>query len=263
MLGKLIKYDLRSMSKLLILLHIPVVFLAVAARYAGVLRLYAFAKPEPIAILTLVVAVTYLSFTGFLTQLYTAVYSYRKLFSREGYLTFTLPVKASTQVLAKFLSGSVWIMINVLLVFAAMAFVIYTPPLYEDLTEGLARTIGDGSACAHFILLLFLLSIIGCFSNMAMALGCISFGHCFRKHRVLTAIACYAGLTILMQIIGACAQVFTTFRNPSFYQDDLTFGEFLSLYTPLFYIVLVSSVLVGVICYIFSCYVMKNRLNLD
>lgn len=265
MLGKLIKHDTLSMSRLLILLHIPVIFLTFAARYLGVLRLYSLAKPEPLAILTLVVAIVYVSITSFFTQLYAAVYTYRKLFSREGYLTLTLPVKSSTQVLAKFLSGSIWILINTLIVFGSVAFVLSTTPLYRDIALELTASFGSQftKEYAIYLAVMLIFSVISCFTNMAIILGCLSFGHCFRKHRVLTAIAAYAVLTMLMQMVTVCVQVLTTFNHPYFRQDSLSGYEFLVLYKPLLYTSMIFSVLLGVACYIFSLYVMRRRLNLD
>ncbi|XCP83478.1 hypothetical protein ABXS75_10305 [Roseburia hominis] len=265
MLAKLIKHDMRSMSKLLILMHIPALLLTVAVKYAGVLRLYALEKPEPIAILTICIAVVYLSVTSFFTQLYTAVYSYRKLFSREGYLTLTLPVKASTQVLAKFLSGSFWILLNMLILFGAAFYIIRTPQLLQDIRTVFANEFGPHFLQDYisFVAILFVGSIVSCFSNMAIALGCLSFGHCFRKHRVLLAIVGYAGISMLIQIITFGVQAFTTFGNPRFYEDTLSASDFLALYRPLLYVTLVTSIVLGITCYLFSCYVMKRRLNLD
>ena len=107
MLGKLIKYDLKSMNRFLIILHAFLLLIAVLLRVFVTSRiqlqtdegslLFAF------AILAYVLAITGIAFG---TAIVIAVRFYKNLFSDEGYLTWTLPVTPGTHLLAKTISGS-------------------------------------------------------------------------------------------------------------------------------------------------------------
>ena len=113
MLGKLIKYDLKSMNRFLIILHAFLLLIAVLLRVFVTSRiqlqtdegslLFAF------AILAYVLAITGIAFG---TAIVIAVRFYKNLFSDEGYLTWTLPVTPGTHLLAKTISGSIWSFID-------------------------------------------------------------------------------------------------------------------------------------------------------
>lgn len=146
MLGKLIKYDLKSMNRFLIILHAFLLLIAVLLRVFVTSRiqlqtdegslLFAF------AILAYVLAITGIAFG---TAIVIAVRFYKNLFSDEGYLTWTLPVTPGTHLLAKTISGSIWSFIDNVLVFAALYIGIATPDflrLFESQKEELMTELG-------------------------------------------------------------------------------------------------------------------------
>lgn len=121
MLGKLMKYDMKYMARVL-----PWLYLG-AIGFAAVLCFIVFFTP-----------IEYLSSFEFLIEMgstmviqalviITAVFLimriYRSMFSDEGYLTFTLPVKNSSVIDAKILSGAIWSFITI-----AVAVLVYIIP---------------------------------------------------------------------------------------------------------------------------------------
>lgn len=109
MLGKLIKYDLKSTSRILVIIHVFLILSALFMRFLITGRVEEdlfMASGGSDVFYTLLVMVYTLVIIGasFATCMVVAIRFYRHLFSDEGYLTNTLPVKRSTHLLAKTIS---------------------------------------------------------------------------------------------------------------------------------------------------------------
>ena len=95
MLGKLIKYDLKSAAKLFILLHGIYLFICLTLRLIYVNRLD-FNSPPELLITSIVlfstIYIVLVSALALCTSLQIVFRFYRNLFSKEGYLSWTLPV---------------------------------------------------------------------------------------------------------------------------------------------------------------------------
>ena len=200
MLGKLIKYDLKSMNRFLIILHAFLLLIAVLLRVFVTSRiqlqtdegslLFAF------AILAYVLAITGIAFG---TAIVIAVRFYKNLFSDEGYLTWTLPITPGTHLLAKTISGSIWSFIDNVLVFAALYIGIATPDflrLFESQKEELMTELGFVGKYADItagqLLAIFLLmGLLSCICNVVIYYASIVLGQLFPSHRVVGAVACY------------------------------------------------------------------------
>ena len=97
MLGKLIKYDLKSTSRILVIIHVFLILSALFMRFLITGRVeedLLMASGGSDVFYTLLVMVYTLVIIGasFATCMVIAIRFYRHLFSDEGYLTNTLPV---------------------------------------------------------------------------------------------------------------------------------------------------------------------------
>lgn len=268
MLGKLIKYDMKSLSRLLILIHIPMIILALIARYAGVERLIAVQRPELPAILTLVFCIIYWSAISVFTLVYAAVYTYRNLFTHEGYLTMTLPVKTSTHIWAKLISGALWILIDSVILYSSLIIVCSVPELLTTLKEIMPEALAMFQINGPYSLGIFtiVLTLVSAFGNMAVVLGSLSLGHCFRKHRILIAILSYCGFLTANQLIGGGIGAAASIRNYRYIEatgQELPASAIFNMYSSLLCISIVLMIILGIICLLFSCHVLKKRINLD
>lgn len=108
MLGKLIKYDLKASAKIFLLLHVIFLLICAAARFLFMDRINFHASAEtPIApiTITLVLGTFLITTLSLCTNLLITFRFYRNLFSKEGYLSWTLPVSGVTHLWAKIISG--------------------------------------------------------------------------------------------------------------------------------------------------------------
>ena len=110
MLGRLIKYDLKSSGKLFILLHGIFLIFCILMRFIYMDRLDLLAPvDEKMLVVSLLLFFTiftvFVSALMFYTLMQIAFRYYRTLFSKEGYLSWTLPVSGIQHLWAKIISG--------------------------------------------------------------------------------------------------------------------------------------------------------------
>lgn len=125
MLGKLFKYDMRALSRILVPLHAAVLVLAVLACVCGFMGYSLDAagySSEAVDALMVTISVTFLFSLFGMGAVVVATFVviihrfYRNLFTDEGYLTLTLPVTANQVMLSKVLAGLLWLLIDAVVV---------------------------------------------------------------------------------------------------------------------------------------------------
>lgn len=130
MLGKLLKYDMKALSRVLIPVHIAALVLGIGAVicFGGMYALTSghsfysadLSRTQTALSITFVTTGAFCIFALFMasaTTLFTLIYRfYKNLFSDEGYLTLTLPVSASMHVTSKVIAGMLWLLIDFLVV---------------------------------------------------------------------------------------------------------------------------------------------------
>ena len=275
MLIKLIKYDLRSLNRFLIILHGFLLLMTIFLRIFITGQIHLSTDTDGFLFGLAIVMYTLL-ITGitFGTSIVIVVRFYRNLFSDEGYLSQTLPVTPGQHLLAKTISGSIWAMIDYVFILASLYIGIATPAFMElfyenqgELMKELGFTGKYADVTAGQIILVLLISgFIGCVGNIVMYYASIVLGQLFSSHRVIGAVACYFALSTLMAVISFIVM----------FAADLAYGNFaivpagtensLSLVEYMVRILTFSlalSVITAVVLYIPSYILMKKKLDLN
>lgn len=213
MLGKLIKYDFKALSRYLIVIHGMLLITAVLGRLLFVGR---FAEhpndglsdfSAVVMIIGILVYVILFMTAVFGTLLLIAIHFYKNLYSDEGYLTHTLPVSSGQLLISKAISGSVWMFVDVVLVISSILILVLYKPIiqdfvahkYEVLTAmGFPSTVGYGK----IFLAVMIMFIISSVSNVMMLYVSITVGQLFSNHRVLGAIVSYFCINMIISIIS-------------------------------------------------------------
>ena len=128
---------------------------------------------------------------------------YTHFYTDEGYLTFTLPVKRSTQYLSKVIMGTVVQAATVLILILGIAFILLVAPpttegvldnfIFTELIGGITAAMGDmaGWLALWIPLALVIAVLAGLFGNGLVYL-CITIGSVVaKKHKLLAAIGIY------------------------------------------------------------------------
>ena len=204
--------------------------------------------------------------------IYFAIRFYKNLYTDEGYLMHTLPVKPWMLIVSKLTIGTIWFyLIDLLLVGASTWITLIALPTMayfspEDLLE--LRTMFQSYHTIFTVpSILFLaipVMIISSVFSLLTIYASISLGQLFSNHKVLASILCYLGLsTILstaMMLLTAptTAGVFilqSTAANPM--------ADFASIYWPIMLICLFANLVLCVPAFWICNYVMKRCLNLE
>lgn len=262
MLGKLIKYDLKSSAKIFVLLHAALLLACTAGRIFFMDRLDFNAPANtliaPITIIA-VLGIFLMTAVGLCTSLLITFRFYRNLFSREGYLSWTLPASGIEHLWAKIISGYLLAVVDILVIFAGSLILVTGRnvieayrPIAPEMTEAL------GMPLSSFALYIFVFSVISCISTVIMIYFSICVGQLFPGHRVLCAIAVYFITSFVVQIITFV--IMTIFGLFDFYGTSAGYvaDDMMLMLIPN----TVFALILAVVQYIIVHYIMKKKINL-
>ncbi|TFH44961.1 ABC transporter permease [Streptococcus equinus] len=171
---------------------------------------------------------------------------YKNLFGREGYLTLTLPVSTHQIILSKLVASAIWTAFNLLIVLIGIAILIL--PI-SGLGHFLAilPQIGKMLTLKDWFLLL-LLEIISVLSGILMIYLAISIGQLFANKRGLMAFIAYCVLSIILIIVS-----------------ELTSGQLSddALSWNLLPLSIIENLIEGIIFYLATHYLLKNKINIQ
>lgn len=213
MLGKLIKYDFRSLNRFLIIMHAFLLLSAVFIRVLFTGRIHEHMPDSQLdftVLMITVLCVIIITAISFGTQLIIAARFYKNLFTDEGYLTRTLPVTNRQHLLSKTITGSIWCFLDIVLIFLSMYVVLWTPYIQnvlESEKEVIRKEFGLVGKYADLsfptILGVYLLfSILSSVAGIMMIYAAVALGQLFSSHRVLGAVVAYFVLSTLISVLS-------------------------------------------------------------
>ena len=227
MLGKLIKYDLKSAAKIFFLLHVIYLLICLVARFFYMDRLR-FEEPVEPLVFSLILFVTLMtlliSALSIFTWMQVAFRFYRNLFSKEGLVLVTGDTVTSA---------------------------------YRMLADELENELGF--SLGSFVCLLFITCLINCLCTVIMLYFSILVGQLFPSHRVLGAIAAYFITSFVVQILTMLLMLVFGFF-PGYRGYSSAYG--LDYTIRLLYMSLILMLIVTAIQYIAAHYIIKRKINL-
>ena len=274
MLGKLIKYDLKSLNRLLIILHVFLLITSVLIRIFLTGPLLSGFSEHTGVFFILVICFYILLAIGVTYGTYIIIASrfYKNLFSDEGYLTHTLPVSAGQHLLSKTIAGSIWAIIDIILLYASLYIVIAAPSLIHgyqsNQTEirqqlGLVGKYADLSFTDIAMILLFF-SILSVISTVIMIHASIILGQFFPSHPVIGSVVAYFALSMILSIISSVILGINGLLQLGYASSSETLNiDYILKTGQILAISSVICVISSILLYIFSYRFMKKRINLS
>lgn len=275
MLGKLIKYDIKSMNRFLILIHAFLLLASLLMRFFLTGRFLVEGIDFNDTQNQFTMALFFILYTLLITGVYMAtaliivIHFYKNLFSDQGYLTHTLPVTSGQHLLAKTISGTIWTYIDILLVYLSIYIVAATPYVLQIFHENAAeiRTeLGFTGAYAGYsfktvIAMLLLFSLLGAISNIIMVYASVVIGQLVPGHKILGAIAAYFVINTISSVLsllflavtgllGASINAGDSFNSLEYFMQSLKLSGILCSIT-------------AIILYLITYWIMKKKINLE
>ena len=269
MVKKLIKHEFTAMGRLLLPMYIILLGLSVITRiilfFENDSVIYSIISGSAIFVLALgLVAGT----------MYTVVSSiirfYKNLFSKEGYLTFTLPVTVEAHLFTKLLVAVVSYLSSFAVIFGAFCIATSGELLVEifkaaDFLFGKAFE-SLGANLIIYIAEIIVYALVSCCSGFMLYYACMCIGQLAKRSRVLLAIGVYFGYYYITQIlVTLCMVLFSVFAESDFMIDlSMWIYNNAILAGHLFLIALISgAVIMGAVYYLIAHSIMKKKLNLE
>lgn len=276
MLGKLIKYEWKSVYKmgcLMLFITLMVTFLGWISFQSPMWRQLSeddyrmsFGPLDFMSIIVLLMYVFMLVGITYAILIYLGVHFYKTMYTDQGYLTHTLPVGKHELLASKLLVSGLWLLIVYVAVFLSGMTVICSlvgvilPKGYEwaDFWREFSEVVHEffemfDLSYNFYFMILIINSVIGPFVTVGILFGSITLGQIFKKARVLMAILCYVGVGIVNNLISSVVQSVATFS---------TWGYDIMMYIST-YSTLIVQLIAAVLLYFASYQIITKRLNME
>lgn len=217
MLGKIIKYDFKSMSRSMF----PV-FGAMIALSILISVMIKFGVNVN-ALWSIVTSLTFMVFSGslFLTIILIIQRFVKGLLRDEGYLSFALPVSTLEHVIAKMINLIIWsILEGLALLLCALIFFLINMNSINELIEIVSVLFRIDLKSYAFLARLLLTIILGLISTGSLIYAAYSIGHLAKKHKRIVGIGFYVIFMVIYSYITT-EVLFPLFFNNTFEQIDL------------------------------------------
>lgn len=269
MVKKLIKHEFMALSRMLVPMYIVLLGLSIITRIIAI-----FESDHLIYEIVLVSAVIILPVAIVISLVYTVVSCiirfYKNLFSKEGYLTFTLPVSVSSHLLTKLFTAVVATFATVTVAIICGCIATSGDLLTEILRAGGYIFVKAGEALGVnlglFIAAAIVFEIVGTCAGILLFYACMCIGQLAKRSRVLLALGVYFGYYYLIQILVTVGVIcLTAFEDSSAFiklmdwigNNPITSGHIFLLG----YIVIYA--ISGGVYYLIAHTIMKKKLNLE
>lgn len=276
MLGKLIKYEWKSVYKmgcLMLFITLMVTFLGWISFQSPMWRQLSeddyrmsFGPLDFMSILVLLMYVFMLVGVTYAILIYLGVHFYKTMYTDQGYLTHTLPVGKHELLASKLLVSGLWLLIVYVAVFLSGMTVICSlvgvilPKGYEwaDFWREFSEVVHEffetfDLSYNFYFMILIINGVIGPFVTVGILFGSITLGQIFKKARALMAILCYVGVGIVNNLISSVVQSVTTFST-----WEYSIMMYISTYSTL-----IVQLIAAVLLYFVSYQIITKRLNME
>jgi hypothetical protein len=261
MLKKLIKYELKATSRLLVPLYLILLFLSMINRFVfnmsnhngvvGVInQFFLFTYVISIVIVLIV------------TVFYMIIRFYKNLLTDEGYLMFTLPTEPHQLITSKLIITVFWTIISIITILISLFIVFASPDILPSAINGMREAFANLSIefGNNWVLLfteLIIMCILGLVTNILLIYLSIATGQLFSKHKIIGSFASYVIIyTVIQFLMITILAIFGVFNS----KNQLGTS---SLPQVIFPIVIVILTLGSACFYLATNYIFKRKLNLD
>lgn len=212
MLGKLIKYEFKATGRTILPLCAAVLIVTIINKLIFTFNAQNFAYGIP-SIITMATYIMLVAAMFVITLLVMVQRFYKNLLKDEGYLMFTLPVKANGHIFAKLIVSSVWTIVGLLVSFLSVFILAYSKEAMSELSNTLNMffftidLLGLRGDVIFIIIEALFTFFIALFMGILMIYCAISIGQLFNSHKVAGSFAAYVGIYMVLQIANSIVTV--------------------------------------------------------
>ena len=273
MVKKLYKYELAYYFKMLSPAYIALLGVALLGRFVAIFEneSVSYSILRGSTVFALVVAI--IAVIGF-TFAFSIIRYYKSMYSGEGYLTHTLPVKVDNLITVKLFTAFLVNVFSLIMTFVAV-FLFTVGEWFNEIAKAAEYIIKNMFAeipaeylghVGWYIVQMVLMLIVSTFVSILMYYMCISIGQLFNKNRILGAIGVYFGLYMLYQTIETVVTIIVSviFADKiEIFFNSLTEAQALNFVHIVMLVSLVLKIAVGLAYYFVVRFINTKKLNLE
>ena len=261
MLGKLLKYDAKSMFRVFVPLWLALLAVSVINHFTvrSTLDATAFGTisrtVSMILYVCLVVAVMVVTIALIILRFYNG------LLKNEGYLMFTLPVRPWQLITSKCILATVVSILSLIAGFLSVALIGAElgdiPTFFQALWEARGRITGDMVLCFVLVAVLIIAAVL---TEITHIYASLALGHLANNHRIALAVLAYIVINAILTV------ALTVFRDLSFrynWMAPLPNVETLPGFNALLGVLIALCLVQVVIFFIITERILSKRLNLE
>ncbi|MBC3795594.1 ABC transporter permease [Acetobacterium tundrae] len=274
MLGKLFKHEVKATGRTFLPMYGALLILTIFTKLALTIGAPDFFTDDiatgPVA--EVILGITFTLYVIFITALCVMTFVviiqrfYKNLFTDEGYLMFSLPVKTWELILSKLLVGLMWSVVCCLMLVISIFILSLGSFSMMEVVQDINMAYTDfytqfGMSLNIILFELFLCMLVSAISSILLIYASIAIGQLFNQHRVLASFGAYIVITIVLQIIVSIILV----AVPLLANLDILFSGIDGIKAAQWLIngtTLINLVLC-VIFYFCTQYIMEKHLNLE
>ncbi|HHT98265.1 MAG TPA: hypothetical protein GXZ90_10285 [Clostridiales bacterium] len=263
MLGKLFKHEFKATSRLLLPLYSFLLILAIINRIFIEIDLFDkagfFRVINTFTLSTFIISIIVILIA---TQLLVIYRFYKNLTTNEGYLMFTLPVKTHELINSKLIVLVIWTILSFLSAIIALSITFLSKEGLDIIIDFIKTTYNilkmtfDAEITILIIETIILLFTSIIFKAISIYLA-IAIGQAFTKNKILSSIAAFIGINIIIQFLTSFSILAISFIF------DNSVESINSLPNILLPASLIISIILGGVQYYLTNYFLSKKLNLE
>ncbi len=265
MLNKLIKYEFKATGRTILPLYLAVIVVTFINKilFTFTTDTFAFGIPRILSILLYVFIIIAMFVITYLIMIQRF---YKNLMKDEGYLMFTLPVNPSALIASKLIVSSIWTVLSVFVSILSVFILAFEKGLIGNIADGFNEffyyidllELNSAATCVFIEMILY--AIVALVTSILMIYCAISLGQLFNGHKVAGSFAAYIGIYMVMQLVSTIMLTVLGITNNFVITTPQELTSFLQ--TILCASLIVYTIL-GIVFYLVSHYMLKNKLNLE
>lgn len=256
MLKKLIKHEFKASARILLPIYLVFIGLTLLCKlihsidiFDGLLRLIP-AAITAAYIISIIAAIA-------VTVIYTITRFYKNLITDEGYLMFTLPVRASSLISSKLITSLSWIIIAIAVV-SLSVFFIY-PYNTHDIINGIFSIIRAefGSMAWPMFIEFVILMLVAITFYISLIYLSIAIGQLFNKHKIISSAVAYFAIYSALQVISLIILFMIKLFSDGLFYDTTLIPKLI------FPVIIIYNIILIAVFYISTNAIFTKSLNLE
>ncbi len=270
MLGKLIKYEFKATSRSLIPLYVALLAMSIINKIFfyidGGTGSFQFASNIFLNFFKVIVLFVF-ALLFFASKVITLIIIiqrfYKNLLKDEGYLMNTLPIKASNNIISKLITAVVWNIASIIVSLISILIIFYDTAMFKDCITAMGMFINEclarfGGTFYVIIFEIILMLIVMTMASVLMIYISMLIGNLFNKHKILCSFAAFVILHFVLNIFS----IIPIYSFVGVFELGMSLSFTFKIHAA-FIMIIGYLVILSIILFFGSNYILKNRLNLE